>query len=72
LHRLIVHRLHLLPRFDTVILMEHGRIIDRGKPAEVKSRQPRIFAHWTSQVRAEMPDAESRVPTRRPVAEGAA
>jgi len=35
-----VHRLHLLPRFDTVILMEHGRIVDRGTPQQVAHRHP--------------------------------
>src|SRR6266436_4038973 len=40
-----VHRLHLLARFDTVILMEHGRIIDTGTPDEVKQRRPEFFAH---------------------------
>lgn len=40
-----VHRLHLLRRFDTVILMEHGRIVDCGAPDEVKHRRPGFFAH---------------------------
>ncbi len=48
-----VHRLHLLPRFDTVLLMEHGRIIDSGTPDEVKQRRPELFAHSAAQVVAE-------------------
>jgi ABC-type multidrug transport system fused ATPase/permease subunit len=40
-----VHRLHLLSWFDTVILMEHGRIVDSGTPDEVKQRRPELFAH---------------------------
>jgi ATP-binding cassette subfamily B protein len=40
-----VHRLHLLARFDTVLLMEHGRIVDSGTPDEVKQRRPELFAH---------------------------
>ncbi len=55
-----VHRLHLLPRFDTVILMEHGRIIDRGRPDEVRTRQPGFFAHWRTQVAAELQTTELR------------
>jgi ABC-type bacteriocin/lantibiotic exporter with double-glycine peptidase domain len=66
-----VHRLHLLPRFDAVILLEEGRIIDRGKPEEVRSRQAGFFAHLTTQFAAEVP-AEPRVPKPRPVAQGIA
>jgi ABC-type multidrug transport system fused ATPase/permease subunit len=40
-----VHRLHLLGWFDTVILMEHGRIVDSGTPEQVKQRRPELFAH---------------------------
>jgi len=40
-----VHRLHLLQRFDTVLVMEQGRIIDSGKPDVVKQRRPELFAH---------------------------
>jgi ABC-type bacteriocin/lantibiotic exporter with double-glycine peptidase domain len=48
-----VHRLHLLPRFDTVLLMEHGRIVDSGTPDEVKQRRPELFAHSAAAVVAE-------------------
>ncbi len=48
-----VHRLHLLARFDTVLLMEHGRILDSGTPDEVKQRRPELFAHSATQVVAE-------------------
>src|SRR5712671_451647 len=48
-----VHRLHLLARFDTVILMEHGRIIDSGTPGEVKQRRPEFFAHSAMEGAAE-------------------
>jgi ATP-binding cassette subfamily B protein len=39
-----VHRLHLLRRFDTVIVMEDGRVIDSGTPDELKQRRPELFA----------------------------
>jgi ABC-type multidrug transport system fused ATPase/permease subunit len=42
-----VHRLHLLVRFDRVVLMEHGRIVDLGRPGEVKQRHPGLFAYWS-------------------------
>ena len=48
-----VHRFHLLPRFDTVLLMEQGRIIDRGTPDEVRQRWPELFAHSAAAVVAE-------------------
>ena len=44
-----VHRLYLLARFDTVILMDHGRIVDRGTPQEVLHRQPAFFSQGTTQ-----------------------
>jgi ABC-type multidrug transport system fused ATPase/permease subunit len=42
-----VHRLHLLRRFDTVVVMDAGRIIDVGSPDEVRQRHPDLFAHST-------------------------
>jgi len=48
-----VHRLHLLRRFDTVIVMEDGRVIDSGAPDEVKQRRPELFAHAAMEVVAE-------------------
>ena len=47
-----VHRLHLLRRFDTVIVMEDGRIIDTGMPDEVKQRRPELFAHTAMETMA--------------------
>jgi ATP-binding cassette, subfamily B, bacterial len=48
-----VHRLHLLRRFDTVIVMEDGRVIDRGTPDEVKQRRPELFAPAAMEAMAE-------------------
>jgi ATP-binding cassette, subfamily B, bacterial len=48
-----VHRLHLLRRFDTVMVMEHGCVIDSGTPDEVKQRRPELFAHSAMQVAPE-------------------
>ncbi|RST53145.1 ABC transporter ATP-binding protein [Variovorax sp. MHTC-1] len=39
-----VHRLSLLERFDTVVLMEAGRILDAGARAAVLARQPSLQA----------------------------
>src|SRR5256886_7799891 len=48
-----VHRLHLLTRFDTVIVMEQGRVVDSGAPEEVRQRRPDLFAHSAMEVVAE-------------------
>ncbi|VTU30226.1 ABC transporter ATP-binding protein [Variovorax sp. RA8] len=40
-----IHRLSLLERFDTVVLMEAGRIVDAGPRAAVLARQPSLRAH---------------------------
>jgi len=55
-----VHRLHLLAYFDTVILMDQGRIIDRGRPDEVRFRHPRLFAHTRTPPSAEAAANELR------------
>lgn len=39
-----IHRLHLLPRFDLVVLMAQGRIVDSGPLADVLARQPALRA----------------------------
>ncbi len=33
-----IHRLHLLDRFDEVIVMEKGRVVDQGPPAQLRER----------------------------------
>ena len=39
-----IHRLHLLPRFDMVVLLDAGRIVDAGTYEELLERQPRFRA----------------------------
>jgi len=39
-----VHRLSLIERFDSVVLMEAGRVVDAGPRAEVLARQPSLRA----------------------------
>ncbi len=53
-----IHRLHLLPRFDEVVLMAEGRIVDTGSLGALLGRQPGFRAQWedytaSSPVRAE-------------------
>jgi ATP-binding cassette subfamily B protein len=44
-----VHRLHLLPRFDRVILLHQGRVLDTGTWSELHQRQPVFRAMWDAQ-----------------------
>lgn len=44
-----IHRLHLLDRFDLVVLMADGHVVDQGTLAELLSRQPRFRALWQAQ-----------------------
>lgn len=39
-----IHRLSVLDKFDTVVLMEAGRIVDAGPRDEVLARQPQLRA----------------------------
>ena len=41
-----VHRLHLVARFDVIVLMERGRIIDVGRLDELLERQPLFGEMW--------------------------
>jgi ABC-type multidrug transport system fused ATPase/permease subunit len=41
-----IHRLHLLPRFDTIVLMHEGRAVDAGTLDELLERQPLFRDMW--------------------------
>lgn len=41
-----IHRLHLLPRFDTIVLLHQGRVLDTGSLAELLERQPTFQDMW--------------------------
>jgi ABC-type multidrug transport system fused ATPase/permease subunit len=41
-----IHRLHLLSRFDVVVLLSDGRVVDVGSVDELRSRQPMFSAMW--------------------------
>ena len=48
-----VHRFNLLPRFDRVVLMEEGRVVDSGRVEELLARQPLFRELWSRSVAAE-------------------
>jgi ATP-binding cassette subfamily B protein len=41
-----IHRLHLLERFDRVVLMEEGRVLDMGTAEELVERAPTFRELW--------------------------
>jgi ABC-type multidrug transport system fused ATPase/permease subunit len=41
-----IHRLHLLPRFDKIVLMADGRVVDAGPLGDLLARQPGFRAQW--------------------------
>ncbi|MEU9689410.1 ABC transporter ATP-binding protein [Amycolatopsis japonica] len=55
----IAHRLETVVDADTVVLLENGVIAERGKPAELLTRNGKFSAFWRSQHAAE-PQGEPR------------
>lgn len=41
-----IHRLHLLPRFDTIVLLDRGRVVDAGSLEQLLERQPLFRDMW--------------------------
>jgi ATP-binding cassette, subfamily B, bacterial len=41
-----IHRLHLLPRFDTIVFLHEGRVVDAGTLDELLARQPLFADMW--------------------------
>ncbi len=41
-----IHRLHLLPRFDTIVFLDAGRVVDVGTLDELLERQPMFREMW--------------------------
>jgi ABC-type multidrug transport system fused ATPase/permease subunit len=41
-----IHRLHLLHRFDTIVWMADGKVIDMGPLTELLTRQPDFRTLW--------------------------
>lgn len=44
----IAHRLETVADADTVVLLENGKIVERGRPAELLARRGRFAAFWQS------------------------
>ncbi|MBT2457353.1 ABC transporter ATP-binding protein [Streptomyces sp. ISL-86] len=45
----IAHRLETIADADTVVMLDNGSIVERGKPAELLARNGRFAAFWQSQ-----------------------
>ncbi|MGZ8154732.1 MAG: hypothetical protein ACXWUK_05445 [Burkholderiales bacterium] len=41
-----VHRFNLLPRFDRIVLIDEGRVLDSGTVDELRGRQPLFNELW--------------------------
>ncbi len=44
-----LHRLHLLPRFDHIYLLENGRVVDEGSFGELSTRSAKFQEMWAHQ-----------------------
>lgn len=42
-----LHRLHLLPKFDRIIMLDHGKIVADGSPKELLSTPGPVFDLWS-------------------------
>ena len=41
-----LHRLHLLPQFDSVIMLSHGKIVASGSTAELLQNSGPVYDLW--------------------------
>ena len=51
-----IHRLHLLPRFDVIVLLDGGRVVDVGTFDELLARQKRFVEMWRGYTGAQTMD----------------
>ncbi|GHC99186.1 hypothetical protein GCM10010313_09040 [Streptomyces violarus] len=45
----IAHRLETIAEADTVVMLDNGSIVERGKPAELLAQNGRFAAFWQAQ-----------------------
>jgi len=55
-----IHRLHLLPRFDTVVFLDGGRVVDVGSLPDLLARQPQFAEMWRGYTGGPPPAADVR------------
>ncbi|MFF5212139.1 ABC transporter ATP-binding protein [Streptosporangium sp. NPDC000396] len=56
----IAHRLETIADADTVVMLENGSIVERGKPAELLARGGKFAAFWQSHRSAVANETETR------------
>ncbi|MEU4077966.1 ABC transporter [Streptomyces venezuelae] len=56
----IAHRLETIADADTVVMLDNGSIVERGKPAELLAQQGQFAAFWQSQRSAMADRTETR------------
>jgi ATP-binding cassette subfamily B protein len=45
----VAHRLSTLTSYDRILVIDHGEIVEEGRPADLRSRGPLFRAMWRSQ-----------------------
>ncbi|MEU5569000.1 ABC transporter ATP-binding protein [Streptomyces coeruleorubidus] len=61
----IAHRLETIAEADTVVMLDNGSIVERGKPAELLARNGRFAAFWQAQRSAIADRTEARSGVRQ-------
>jgi ABC-type bacteriocin/lantibiotic exporter with double-glycine peptidase domain len=61
-----IHRLHLLERFDEIVLMEAGRVVAAGTLDELIERAPRFRELWQRYSGGALPRRRSAAPAAQP------
>ncbi|MGW4471317.1 ABC transporter ATP-binding protein [Nonomuraea sp. NPDC004354] len=57
----IAHRLETIADADTVVMLENGSIVERGRPAELLAQNGKFAAFWRTQRSAVVGDLETHV-----------
>lgn len=62
----IAHRLETIADADTVVMLENGSIVERGRPADLLARNGRFAAFWRSHPSAVAGETPARPQEREP------
>jgi ATP-binding cassette subfamily B protein len=68
----VAHRLSTLAQFDRVLVLQEGRIVEDGSPAELRQQQGLFSSLWRMQAGGFAPDGARQGEKREPVRGGTA